>query len=250
METATKPRTFQQIYDFCRADAIYNVYYNVPDLFDCKTKRLYQYYHGTLIKSRSVSRAGTFLYHAACKQIESYLNHQKQDFYIHIDSDTFQIVDYHKHEGLTIYIVAHIGKEGVSIRYNHPFKHRNDDNLVWFTPRSHNQFNEEGIAREVKNHFYKYHLYPAGRYRDLQLGYKIPKDKFVEWYKTEYLFQKKLDEDTEYLDMLDKYFPDEPKTSWDECYDLLEANGIFNDFNVEESEREDMTDMFYRMCNR
>lgn len=245
-------KSFQQIYDFCRNDAIYNVYYNIPDSFVCKSRHQYQYFYGTLIKERGISRAGTILYGAARKQIKGFLGGIKEDYYIHVCQKTFEIVDYHNFEGQTIYIRAHVGKNGVYIEYDHPYRSPyKDERLIWFTPRSHLPFNERGIVIEAKKHFYKNHLFPAGRYQDLQLEYEIPKERFVEWYKTEYLWRKKIAEDAEYLDMLEYYStPPPPETTWEECNDLLRASGIFYDFNCDEIEEYDMTDRFYDMCNR
>lgn len=243
-------KTFQQIYDFCRNDAIYNVYYNVPDMLDCKTRRRYLYYHGTLIKNRGISRAGTFLYNAAQKQLHNFMDGKPDIIRIHVDDKNFNIVDYQNYEGKTIYIIAEIGQGGVIIQYEHPYKSSYENNLIWFIPRSHNTFTKISVAEEVKKHFYKYHLYPAGRYRDLQLEYEVPKEKFVEWYRYDYLFRQKMDNDADYYAMLDKYIPDEPSVSWDDCYDQLRASGVFFDFNCDEFERYDLTDQFYNMCNR
>lgn len=241
-------KTFQQIHDFCLNDPIYNVYYNIPDSLKCKSRNQYLYYYGTLIKKRGISRAGTILYGAARKQIKDFLRGQKEDHYVHVNQQTFEIIDYQNFEGKTIYIRAHMGKHGVYIEYDHPYRcSHNEDTLIWFTPRSHLPFNEVGIALEAKKHFYKHHLFPAGRYRDLQLKYEIPKERFVEWYKTDYRIRLEHENDTEHWEMVNKYLPVDSRPSWEDCYDLLSASGAFYDFNADEYEKDEMTDMLYHM---
>ncbi|MBF0648719.1 hypothetical protein IR083_07790 [Dysgonomonas sp. GY75] len=242
-------KTFQQIYDFCLLDATYNAYYNIPDHFECKSREQYRYYYNNL-SHRGQCRAGTYIYSQSQRQLERFIKGQQQDFYIHIDDETFEIVDYRKYEGPTIYIVVHIAKDGVIIQYEHPYKSSCENNLIRFTPRSHRLFNKGGIVQEVKNHFYRHHLYPEGRYRDLQIEYRIPKDKFVNWYRHEYRRQQERKHDQEHRDMVNTCSPPEPEMSWDDCYGLLQASGAFFDFNADEYEREEMTDMFYNMCNK
>ncbi|MDR1501803.1 MAG: hypothetical protein LBT43_05045 [Prevotella sp.] len=242
-------RTFQQIYDFCLLDATYNAYYNIPDHFECKSREQYKYYYNNL-SNRGQSRAGTYIYSQSQRQLERFLADQQQDFYFHINEETYEEVDYQTFEGRTIYIVAHVRKGGVQIQYNHPYKSSYENDMVWFSARSHNKFDKRGLINEVRNHINKVLLYPPGRYRDLQMQYRIPKDKFVEWYRHEFKWQQERRHEQEYFDMLDTYFPSEPEASWDDCYDILQASGAFFDFNADEYEREEMTNMFYNMCNR
>lgn len=249
MKQNNMPKTFQQIYDFCLLDKTYNEYYNIPDHFKCKSREQYRYYYNNL-SSRGQSRAGTYIYSQALRQLERFLNKQQQDFYFHINEETFDEVDYQKFEGPTIYIVAHVRNTGVQIQYTHPYKHSFENDRVFFTARSHNKFDKQGLINEVQNHFSKKLLFPPGRYRDLQVEHRIPKEKFIDWYKHEYKWSQERKHDREYWDMLNKYIPEEPGMNWDDCYDLLETSGMFFDFGCDDFERDDMTNQFYNLCNR
>jgi len=242
-------RTFQQIYDFCLLDATYNAYYSIPDSFECKSREQYRYYYNNL-SSRGQSRAGTYIYSQSQRQLERFLNNQQQDFYFHINEETFEEVNYQTFEGKSIYIVAHIRKNGAQIQYTHPYKCSYENDKVWFTVRSHNKFDKQGLIDEVRNHIDKELLYPLGCYRDLQIQYRIPKDKFIDWYRHEYKWQQERKHEQEYWSMIDTHSPSEPETSWDDCYDMLQVSGVFFDFNADEYEREEMTDKLYNMYNR
>ncbi len=240
-------KTFQQIYDFCKLDATYNAYYTIPDHFKCKSREQYRYYYNKL-GSRGQCRAGTYIYSQAMNQLGRFLKKQQTDFYFHINEETFEEIDYQKFEGPTIYIVAHIRNTGVQIQYTHPFRYRNEDYWVFFTARSHNKFDKQGLIDEVQSHFNKKLLFPPGRYRNLQVEHRIPKEKFTDWYRHEYKWKQQRKHEQEYWNMLEEYSSDD-SISFDDCYDLLQASGAFFDFNADEYERDEMTDMFYRMCN-
>ncbi len=246
---ANNIRTFQQIYDFCLLDRTYNAYYTIPEQFNCRSREQYRYYYNNL-SHRGQSRAGTYIYSQSMRQLDRFLNRQRQDFYFHINEQTFEEVDYQKFKGKTIYIVAHIRNNGVRVEYTHPYKHRFDDDRVSFTARSHNRFDKQGLIKEVQNHINKNLLFPPGRYRGLQVQYRIPKEKFADWYRHEYKWELERKHEQEYWDMYNKYIPEEPKVSWDECYDALNISGLFSDFGCDEFERYEMTSQFYDICNR
>lgn len=244
-----KQRTFQQIYDFCLLDRTYNAYYAIPGSFECKSRGQYRYYYNSLGRSGQC-RAGTYIYTQSQKQLERFINNRQQDFYFHVDKESFAEVDYQKFEGQTVYIVAHIRENGVQVEYTHPYNDRYENDRIRFTARSHNSFDKQGLIKEVRNHIDKYLLLPAGRYRDLQIQYRVPKEKFTNWYRREYRWQQERKHEQEYRDMFNKYMPEEPKMSWDNCYDALCASGAFSDFGCDEYERDDLTGQFYDMCNR
>jgi hypothetical protein len=174
-------KTFQQIYDFCRLDATYNAYFNIPGQFECTVRKIYKYYHGNL--GRGHSRSGTYIYSQSQRQLERFLKGQRQDFHIHVDPETYEPIDYQESEGQTIYIVAHIRRNGVLVGFNHPFESRCNTGSIYFTARSHRNYDAPGLIEEVKRYIEKNLLFPPGRYRDLQLEYKVPKERFAGWYK-------------------------------------------------------------------
>ena len=242
-------RSFQEIYDFCKIDRTYNEYYNIPDPFSCSDKREYRYYH-TSFPPKMVSRAGTFIFHQSQKQLDRFLKGAKQDYYIHIHPETYQEVNHTDFLGETIYIIVHIRKQGVMIEFNNPLKNYNDERIC-FIARSHRTFDKEGIIREVVNYIDKKLLYSPGRYRNLQLEYSIPKDKFVNWYKSDYLERRKLHAESEYWEMVEQYTPTKEQISFEESLDLLHASGAFFDFGIDgELEKEELAEEFMMLCNR
>lgn len=234
-------RTFQEIYDFCRNDRTYRTYYDVPDQFACTQKQYRYYYHDV---RGGQCRGGTFLFHQRCVQLERFLRGLRQDFYLHIFPHSYKEADRQKHEDFLIFIVAHVEERGVHVKFTHPYT--GDD--IYFIARSHRPFNKEGLIGEVKAYIDKHLLLPPGRYRDLQVEYKIPKEKFLGWYKT-YKERIHIAEEQAHWDMIEKYQPDN-RMSYEDSYNLLAASGMFFDFNCDEYERNQMTEEFMDICNR
>ena len=239
-------RTLQEIYDFCLLDRTYNAYYDIPDEFAC-TQRQYRYYH-TPVCSRGVSRGGTFIYGQAIKQLYRFLGIHKWEqecIRFFIDSETYEICERNDDNfEATIYLTTRITSKGVRICFTHPFKWNEE---VIYIGRSHNEYTEEGVRRDVVNYINKKILFAPGRYRDLQFEYKVPKERFVEWYKT-YKRQLQTVHDTDYWEMYEKY---NPQLSFEESYSLLAGAGAFYDFGIDdEYEREEMAVEFMRMCNK
>lgn len=234
-------RTFQEIYDFCRNDRTYRTYYDVPDQFACTQKQYRYYYHDV---RGGQCRGGTFIFHQRCVQLERFLRGLRQDFYLHIFPHSYKEADRQKHEDFLIFIVAHVEERGVHVKFTHPYT--GDD--IYFIARSHRPFNKEGLIGEVKAYIDKHLLLPPGRYRDLQVEYKIPKEKFLGWYKT-YKERIHIAEEQAHWDMIEKYQPDN-RMSYEDSYNLLAASGMFFDFNCDEYERNQMTEEFMDICNR
>lgn len=234
-------RTFQEIYDFCRNDRTYRTYYDVPDQFACTQKQYRYYYHDVW---GGQCRGGTFLFHQRCVQLERFLHGQKQDLYIHVFPHSYEETDRQKQEDFLIFIVAHVEKYGVRICFTHPYT--GDD--IHFIARSHRPFNKEGLIGEVKAHIEKHLLLPPGRYRDMQVEYKIPKEKFPGWYKT---YKERAHDATEqkHWAMIEKYRPDN-RTSYEDSYNLLAASGMFFDLNCDVYEQDELTEEFMSLCNR
>lgn len=234
--------TTQQIYDFCLLDRTYQEYYKIPDQFKCKSKRELMYYHNHL--NRWHTRSGTYIFHQRCKQLERFLKGAEEDFYFHIFPDTYQIADRQKHDVFLIYIVAHIREKGVQCEFTHPYT----GERIYFNARSHRPYNISGLTDEVKAYISKHLLLPAGRYRDLQVANKIPKERFVEWYK-----QYKKDMEFQQLlenELLEQTFRPVYRMDHQEAYNTLDAFGIFDDFEIDDFERDDMAHQFMEMCNK
>ena len=91
-------------------------------------------------------------------------------------------------------------------------------------------------------------MLPPGRYRDLQVEYKIPKEKFPGWYKT---YKERVHDAAEqkHWAMIEKYHPDN-RISYEDSYNLLAASGMFFDLNCDVYERDELTEEFMSLCNR
>lgn len=234
-------RTFQELYDFCRNDRTYRTYYDVPEQFAC-TQKQYRYYYYDVREGQC--RVGTFIFHQRCVQLGRFLCGQRQDYHFHILPYSYEEADRQKQEDFLIYIVAHIEKHGVRIRFTHPCT----GNDIHFTARSHRPFNKEGLIGEVKAYIDKHLLLPPGRYRDLQVEYKVSKEKFSGWYK---IYKERVHDaaEQEYWAMIEKYRPDK-RISYEDSYNMLAASGMFFDLNCDDYERDELTGEFMNLCNR
>jgi hypothetical protein len=182
------------------------------------------------------------------KQLERFLKGHKKGLRIHIDAETFEEVDYQTFKRATIYIVAHIERDGVRITFNHPFKSRYESDNVCFTARSHRHYDSQGLINEVRRYIDKNIWLPPGRYRDLQLEYKVPKEKFVDWYR-QYKEKVHAQYESEYWEMYEKHHPTH-SMCFEESYSLLAMSGAFFDFGADnEYEREEMAETFMRINN-
>ncbi|UVV58225.1 hypothetical protein NXY28_18295 [Bacteroides thetaiotaomicron] len=92
-----KTRTFQEIYDFCRTDLTYQAYFHIPDEFSVKDRKTARYYFGAFSGGRAVK--GTFIYTQSMRQLERFLRGTKQDHYLHVHTETFEMVNRQKYDG-------------------------------------------------------------------------------------------------------------------------------------------------------
>lgn len=239
-----KTRSFQEIYGFCQLDLTYQSYFQIPnDLYCSPVQR--NYYYGAIRNGQS--RAGTFIYCQSQRQLERFLRGTKDCFRIHIDPQTYEVVDFQTFSEHTVYIVARIEEKGVHIKFNHPFATCRDSDDIHFTPHSHRLFNTEGLIDEVRAYVEKHLLFPPGRYRDLQLEFRIPNKMFPGWYK-QYKKEQHIQAEYEHWQMVDMY-RHKDDINFDDAYGLLAASGMFFDFNCDEFERQELTEQFVRVCN-
>lgn len=239
-----KTRTFQEIYDFCRTDDTYRIYFQAPDELHITDRGTRQYYYGNLRGGQC--RLGTFIYCQSMRQLERFLGGVRQDYYIHLDTRDCREASL-KDEMFphsTVYVVVHVREHGVQIAIEHPLH----EGWIYFTARSHRPFTKEGVMEEAKAYIDRHILLAPGRYRDLQMEHMIPKEKFPTWYSR---YKKELHEraESEHRDMVDKYRHRNDITH-EEARDILAASGIFFDLNCDEFERAELTEEFVRLCNR
>ena len=233
--------TTQKIYDFCKTNKIYNEYSNIPDQFKCD-KRQYRYYYHDI--RDGLSRAGTYIYHAAYKELCELLSVDKNKIIKHINIH-IRSTDFSLFRGrlectteTLIYCTTNIGETGLSITMDNPFGDAFSERIT-FVARSHSPYTEEGIAQEVKKYIYKNLLFPKGRYRDLQLKHRVSKSDFTRWYKT-YSEQQKSNASWEHYQMIEKY---NPRPTYNDCYDMISELAM--DFNMDEHERSEVAEELY-----
>ncbi len=242
-------KTLQQIYDFCKLDRTYRAYYDLPDMFQMNAKQ-YKYYNKSL-SSRGTSRAGTYIFSQAKRQLHRFLgikDWQEECIRFHVDYKTFRVVDYQKCEYAweTVYITTSIGRNGVRITFTHPFNRMSE---ITYYAHSHYPYTQEGVRLDVIKYINRHLLFSPGRYRELQIQYEVTKERFPEWYK-KYKESLQNQYNREYYDMLEKYEEKPHTMDFEESYSLLLAGGMFYDFNCDEYERDELACQFMEMSNR
>lgn len=249
MKPTKRPRTMQAIYDFCLLDATFRFGFNIPEYHKC-TPAQRKYYHKDFGKNR-VSRSGTYYPIQREKQLHRFMGIKKWDdqyhrFFIH--SETFETVLRRDHEiWELIYIISEITSNGVYIKYTHPFNH---NRWIGFRCRSHRPYNESSCRLEVIEHMNKHLLFPAGRFRDLQVEHKVIKEEFINWYK-EYKIRQAYQEEQDYWDMVERYSRPDPSITFDESMGILGAFDVFYVAGADDPfEKDQLAEEFMNLCNR
>lgn len=249
-----RTRNFQEVYDFCRLDATYRAYHNLPEwAHEYPSRKKYDYYHRSF-EPRGLSRAGSYLFYQAEKQLLRFMGvktsyvptvHAKM---VYTDRGLVEIEKYHDDIYLSdcLHISMRITNKGYQITFSNPFNGFDD---VVFYARSHRPANKEGMIQEVIAYCDKHLFLAPGRYRDLQLRYRVPKENFVRWYKRYKREQHEAYED-EHYQMLQEYKQKERGfIDYDECRELLAATGMLYDITSDEYEQEELVEEFYQMVN-
>lgn len=248
-----KTRNFQEIYDFCKMDATFRAYHDLPCwASEYPSRKKYDYYHREFAP-RNVSRAGTFLYHQAWKQLCRFLGWKDTNsfcIYVERTNEGFREVDYkyyHSHFARTFVVFGRLSENGVIIHFDHPFDWNKEK--IRFIARSHRPFTKEGVFAEAIAYIDKHILFPKGRYRDLQLWAGKTKDEFVRWYKR-YRENEKEEAEARHRAMLDRYRKHRDPMSYLECYALLASCGLFEDVGADRFERHELASEFCDIMNR
>lgn len=250
-----KTKSFQEIYDFCKSDSTYRVYYDLPVWpHDFPSREKYEYYFRSF-PPHGLSRAGTFVYHQGERQLCRFLGIDTSDrLFLTVYADwrdgQISMVDsstYRRHLVSAFSIHASIGGKGVRIRFDNPFK---PSKQVSFIARSHRPFNADGIFAEAITWIEKHLLLPPGRYRDLQLRARVDKSHFVGWYKR-YRENEKLEAELRHQAMLDRYRTKEREPmTYNECYILMHRLGLFEELGADRYERHELASEFCDIMNR
>lgn len=248
-----KTRNFQEVYDFCRLDATYRAYHDLPGwAHEYPSRKKYDYYHRAF-SPNNLSRAGNYMYFQAEKQLLRFLSRKDlEGLFVRVGrfEDGFQEVDIKTYNNLlwrSFLVFARIDKDGVVIRFEHPFD-RNKE-CIRFVARSHRPFTKEGIFAEAMAYIDKHILLPPGRYRDLQLWAGKTKEDFVKWYKI-YRENQKYKADEEHQAMLDRYRKKREPMSYNECYALMAGLGLFEELGADRYERHELASEFCEIMNR
>ena len=249
-----KTRSFQEIYDFCKMDATFRVYHSLPRWAnEYPSRKKYDYYWREFAP-RDVSRAGTFLYHQAWKQLCRFLGWKDTQIFnadVERTDKGFREADYKTYcksnVGRTFVVFGSLDEKGVRIHFEHPFDW-NKERIVFY-PRSHRPFNKEGVLAEAMDYIDKHLLLPKGRYRDLQIKAGKAKEDFLIWYK-HYRENEKEKAEAEHEAMIDRYKNHREPMSYMECYALLAACGLFEDVGADRYERHELASEFCDIMNR
>lgn len=248
-----KTRNFQEIHDFCKLDDTFRVYHSLPRWAnEYPSRKKYDYYWREFAP-RDVSRAGTFLYHQAWKQLCRFLGwDDTQSFSVYVErtADGFREVDYkyyRSHFAGTFVVFGRLDEQGVRIHFEHPFDW-NKEKIV-FHPRSHRPFTKEGVFDEAMAYIDKHILLPEGRYRNLQLWAGKTKEEFVKWYKV-YRENEKQKAEAEHEAMLDRYRKHREPMSYLECYALMSGIGLFEELGADRYERHELASELCEIMNR
>lgn len=249
-------KSFQEIYDFCKTDATYRAYYNLPVWpHDFSSREKYDYYYRSFAP-RGLSRAGTFMYCQGQRQLCRFLGVEGLDTpQMVVFADWYQgkieRVDRRTycHLGWRAFAIhARIDEKGVYIWFEHPID-RNKDSIR-FVARSHRLYDEDGVFAEAMAYIEKHLLLPKGRYRDLQLKARIEKERFWTWYKT-YREDEKRNAALRHEIMLDSYRKKErdPMT-YAECYTMMAQLGLFEELGADRYERYELATELCDIMNR
>lgn len=246
-----RTRNFQEVYDFCKSDATYRVYHDLPEWpSEYPSRKKYEYYHRRFAPN-DLTRAGSYIYVQSERQLDRFLgvklgNDSVYAKALFTEKGLVAVEDFPDDSRLDrLHISMNVrGGKGYQIQFSNPFLPYGD---VYFYARSHRPANKEGMVQEVLAYCDKHLFLAPGRYRDLQLKYRIPKERFVSWYKR---YKEQLHDafESEHYAMLEKY---EKKNymDYDECRMLLAATGILYDVTSDEYEQEELVEEFYRMAN-
>lgn len=248
-----KTRNFQEISDFCKMDATFRVYHDLPKwASEYPSRKKYDYYNREFAP-KNVSRAGTFLFHQAWKQFCRFMGWKEThsfSIYVERTDDGFRNVDYKyycSHFTNTFVVFGRLDEKGVRIHFDHPFDW--DKEKIVFHPRSHRPFTKEGVFAEAMAYIDKNILLPKGRYRTLQLKAGKTKDEFVKWYKC-YRETEKERAAVEHEAMLDRYRKHREPMSYLECYALMSGIGLFDELGADRYERYELASEFCEIMNR
>lgn len=249
MKQTKRTRTMQEIYDFCLLDTNFNFGFTIPEYEEC-TPAQRKFYHKPFGKNR-VSRVGAFYPFQREKQLHRFMRIKKWDEQFHrffIHSETFETVERKDHEiWELIYIISEITSTGVRIKYTHLFNH---NRWIEFRCRSHRPYSESSCRLEVIEHMNKQLLFPAGRFRELQMVYKVLKEDFVEWYKG-YKIRLEHQNEQDYWDMVETYTKPDPSITFDESMGMLRAFDVFYVMGANDPyEKDQLAEEFMNMCNR
>jgi hypothetical protein len=252
---STKSRTFQEIYDFCRLNTNYHVYFEIPEPLEIKDQRRYKYYYNSLNKPYGQSRKGTYIYAQSMNEMERFMGNTTPNFHIHIDRLTYEIIDRKTHDFdlyERLYITTSIEKNGVRIEFDDPFYKTRE--RYRFIARSHHSYDEKGVVEEVKACIEKNMLFPEGRWRDLQIVCKVRKEDFAVWYKTIFKVAMTKKAVSDHNDMVEKYTPKKDEKEfldYEEAENILACSGFFFDFGIDdEFSRDEVINEFMELCNK
>lgn len=240
-----KTRTFSEIHNFCMTDTTFREYYDAPEEVKC-TREQWEYYYAD--RGDGTTYCGTVLFGQSQERLEQFLGHEPAQILLIVDIRTFGRLNVNPHNGLAISICARIKGSGVEIEFSEPFTGPYNRRYCRFAPLSERPFSGDGVIDEVRTYCDEHFLLPAGRYRDVQIRMRWPRQDFIRRYLL-YLQAARQEDEQRHRDMLLKY-AFERYIDDEEAYRRLESNGFFNDLNCDEDERLIAAEAFAEGYNR
>lgn len=165
-----------QLTDFCRYNDTFQSYYNIPHYI------VNPNYHKTLGKHGQSRKS--FIFGQSLRALQRFLNGSPEHFRFHIDYYTFEPLtpeQYQNFDNRSMYIYTSLDDKGLKITIEYMPSFVNPTGLITFYARSHNEYSQAGILKEVQKEIKKY-LFGSGYYRRLQEIFEIPVAEFKQWY--------------------------------------------------------------------
>lgn len=240
-----KTRTFREIHNFCMTDSRFREYYDAPEQGKC-TREQWEHYYAD--RGDGTTYCGTVLFGQSQERLEQFLGHEPAQILLTVDIRTFERLDVNPHNGLGLSICARIKGSGVEIEFSEPFTGSYNQQYRCFTPSSERPFSEDGVIDEVRAYCDEHYLLPTGRYRNLQIEMRCPRQDFILRYLL-YLQAARQDDEQQHRDMLLKY-AFEKYINDEEAYRHLKDAGIFDNLNCDEDERLIMAEAFAENYNK
>jgi hypothetical protein len=189
-----KPHSPHAINQFVDGNQTIQLYLKLSDDYQHRryAPRMDKYFKFILDgRSEELTVLGNFIYGAARRYLERYLNGQKEDFYVHPE---FTVSSPQCELELNLYTIVHIGLTGVWCKIEHcPFWKLKDAYYPRFRINTHKPLDETEVLNITKAAVESW-LYPQGFLRDIQIHHQCPKSEVKHLYQLFYRYTQTMRE--------------------------------------------------------